>query len=215
MSANNNMNTSGIANLLSKIDSYPDEYLPLKKQAKKYLRNNSSIDDNNTLNIFHQPWVAPFNWGLMLYQGADKNWIEQFEQKTQKTIPGPYKNFLLAINGCFIYEISLYGLTPSIYLEGTIDRTQLQCHDLTRANTDWIFEYKVDESYFHFGSGTYLYDEKIGYFFEGNKIRSITTDGKLVNKWLEFTDFLSDEISTAEKIMSAEIPGNTKLLIDE
>ena len=215
MTTGNYMDPSEIANLMSKIDSYPDEYLPIQKQAKKYLRNNLCIDGNNTLNVFHRPWVAPFNWGLMLYQGADKNWIEQFEERTQKIIPSTYKSFLLTINGCFIYDLSLYGLTPSIYLEVTLDRSELQCHDLTTANTDWIFEYKVDENDFHFGSGTYLYDEKIGYFFDDNKIRSISTNGKLVNEWMNFTDFLSDEISTAEKIMLAEIPEDTNLLIDE
>ena len=215
MTTGNYMNTSEIASLMSKIDSYPEEYLPIKRQAKKYLRNNSSIDDHNTLNIFHRPWVAPFNWGLILYQGADRNWIEQFEQKTQKIIPGAYKNFLLTINGCFIYDLSLYGLTPSIYLEGTLDRSQLQCHDLTTANTDWIFEYKVDKNYFHFGSGFYTDSENIGYFFDDIKIRSIRTNGEFVKQWADFTDFLSDEISTVERIMLAKIPEDTKLLIDE
>lgn len=81
------MDTLEIANLTSRIEAYPNEYLPLKIQARKYLRNNSSVDSNKTLNIFHRPWVAPFNWGLRLYKAADINWIEQFEQKTQRAIP--------------------------------------------------------------------------------------------------------------------------------
>src|SRR5687768_1539364 len=99
------MNTLEIANLISEIDAYPDEYLAIKNQAKKYLRNNSTIDVDKTLNIFHRPWVAPFNWGLRLYRAADKNWIDEFEQKTQKPLPGLYKKFLLTINGCFIVSL--------------------------------------------------------------------------------------------------------------
>ena len=209
------MDTSEIANLISKIDDYPDEYLPIKRQAKKYHRNKSTIDNNKTLNIFHRPWVAPFNWGLLLYQGADENLIEQFEQKTQKIIPSFYKNFLVSINGCFIYDLSLFGLTPSIYLKDTLDRSQLQCHDLSLANKDWIFDYKVDKSCFYFGSRAYTYGENVGYFFGDNKIKSIKVNGKTVKEWMDFTDFLSDEIKETEKIMLTEIPKDVKVLVDE
>jgi hypothetical protein len=209
------MDTLEIANLISQIDAYPDEYLPIKSQAKKYLRNNSTIDVNKTLNIFHRPWVAPFNWGLKLYSATDKNWIDEFEQKAQKTIPGYYKNFLLTINGCFIYDLSLYGLPPSIYQKGTLDRSQLQCHDLIIANQDWINEYKVPKNYFHFGSRAYTYDENIGYFFDNNKIKSIRGNGKIVKEWADFSDFLSDEIKEAEKVMIKEMPKDFKPLTDE
>ena len=209
------MDPSDIANLMSKIDNYPDEYLPIKRQAKKYLRNNSTIDNDRTLNIFHRPWVAPFNWGLTLYKAAEKNWINEFERQTQKIIPNHYKNFLLTINGCFIYDFSLYGLTPSIYLNRTLDRSQLQAHDLTIANREWLYEYKVDKNSFHFGSRAYTYNENVGYFFYDNKIKSITKNDKTVNEWHNFSNFLNDEIREAENMMLEEIPKEFEILTDE
>ena len=84
----------------------------------------------------------------MLFKGADKSWLEQFENMTQKLIPDFYKNFLGLVNGCFVHGISFYGLTPSIYIKGTLDRSILQCHDLTTANNEWINEYEVDKRLF-------------------------------------------------------------------
>jgi hypothetical protein len=201
--------------LTSQIDNYSDEYLAIKRQAKKYFRNNSTIDNNDTLNIFHRPWVAPFNWGLNIYKGADKDWLEQFEQETKKIIPTFYKRFLSAINGCFIYDLSLFGLPPSLYLNRTLDRSQLQCHDLASANRNWIYEYKVDKNSFHFGNRAYTYDENVGYFFYDNKIKSLRTNGKTVNQWDNFSDFLNDEINEAENMMLKEVPKETKILTDE
>ena len=201
--------------LISKIENYPDDFLAIKKQAKKYLSNNSNIDDNETLNIFHRPWVAPLNWGLILYTAARKNWLDQFEQKTRKTIPNFYKKFLTTMNGCFIYDLSLYGLPPSFYLKETLDRSQLQCQDLLAANNEWILEYNVDKNYFHFGSRAYSHDQNVGYFFWNDEIRSVRTDGKTVSTWNNFSDFLDNEILEAENMMLEEVPKGTKISSDE
>jgi len=211
----NYMETSLIERILQKVDSYSGDYLALKNQAKKYLRNNSIIDNSETLNILHRPWVAPFNWGLRLYNGADKNWPDQFEQKTLRAIPDFYKDFLLEINGCFIYDLSLFGLTPSIFSKGTLDRTQLQCHDLLTANTDWIQNYKVDKRNFHFGGRSYTFSENIGYFFDGNEIKALRSNGRTIKSWQSFSVFLDEEIREAEKIMIKGIPKAVKISKEE
>ena len=191
------------------IDSYPDEYFAIKKQAKKYMQNGSNIDKHERINILHRPWVAPLNWGLMLYKGADIKWINQTEESTKKTIPDFYKNFLTKINGCFLYDISMFGLIHSL------TRSFLQCHDLTTANIHWIKEYDVDQSFFHFGGSTYSYDENMGYFYGQDKIVSIRKNGKLVNEWSNFADFLNDELTRAEKEMLTEVPKKVKLVVTE
>lgn len=173
------MKTSQTEILLAKINAYPDEYLSIKRQAKKYISNNSSLDKDDTLKIFHRPWVAPLNWGIRFYKGADGKWLEEYENRTQTTIPNAYKKFLLTINGCFIYDLSLFGLTPSIYSKGTLDRSELQCHDLISANKDWIREYPLNQDYFHFGGHAYTYEENVGYFFHENKIKSLLRVAKL------------------------------------
>ena len=191
------------------VDSYPDEYLAIKKQAKKYIQNGSDIDNNERLNILHRPWVARLNWGLMLYKGSDIEKINQAEGLIKKPIPEFYKNFLTKINGCFLYDISLFGLIPSF------TRTVLQCHDLVNANIEWIKEFNVDQSFFLFGGGHYSYEENTRYFYGQDKIISIRKNGKFVNQWSNFSDFLNDELTRAENKMLNDIPKNTVLKVSE
>ncbi len=197
------------------VDQYPDDFFGIKQQANKYLPNNSNIDESGTLNIFHRPWVAPYNWGVKLYQGAPAQWINTFEEKTSRPIPNAYKQFLVAINGCFIYDFSLFGLPPSAYVSGTLNRSLLQCLDLGLANTGWIKEYEINKNWFHFGSRAYNDEENIGYFFDGNIIKAVLDNGKIKDEWTNFPDFLRDEIAKAEKMMKEGIPKNTKVIINQ
>jgi len=198
-----------MADLYKIIDSYPDEYMVIKEQANKYIQNGSNLDKAGRLNILHRPWVAPLNWGLMIYQGTDMKWINEAEQIIEKTIPDFYKRFLTNINGCFLYDISLFGLIHSL------TRSFLQCHSLTSANRDWITEFKIDQSFFHFGGGVYSDDENTGYFYGQNKIMSVRKNGKLVNEWSNFSNFLNDEVLKGEKEMLKEVPKKIKLVVSE
>jgi len=191
------------------IDSYPDECLAIKKQAKKYIQNDSGIDNNERINILHRPWVARLNWGFMLFKGADIEKVNQAENLIKKPIPEFYKNFLTKINGCFLYDISMFGLIPSL------TRSFLQCRDLTTANIDWIKEFDVDQSFFHFGGGHYSYEERTGYFYGQNKIISVRKNGKFVNEWINFSDFLNEELARAEQKMLKDVPKNIVLKVSD
>ncbi|MBK8807840.1 MAG: SMI1/KNR4 family protein [Bacteroidales bacterium] len=118
-----------------------------------------------------------------------------------------YKDFLREINGCFIFDFALFGLTPSIYTTGLLDRSKVQCFDLGTANRSWISEYEIDEKLFHFGGRAYSYDENIGYFIDINGIiKSIRINGQIIKEWSDFSEFLRDEIEAAEKMMIDELP---------
>jgi len=189
------------------IESYPDKYFAIKKQVQKYILNNSNIDEKERLNILHRPWVAPLNWGLMIYKGASKEVLCDFQYDNEINIPAFYREFLENINGCFLYDISLYGIIPSL------TRSYLQCHSLEAANARWIHEYKVDISYFYFGGSSYNYEENVGYFYDGNKIISIRKNGQIIDEWIDFSCFLEDEISKSEKKMLEKIPQNINLIV--
>lgn len=191
------------------IDAYPEEYFAIKKQAKKYIQNSSNVDDSERVNILHRPWVASLNWGLMIYKGADAKWINEAETAIAKAIPDFYKRFLININGCFLYDISLFGLIHSL------TRSFLQCHSLTTANNDWIKEFDVDQSLFYFGGGYYSDEENTGYFYGQGKIMSIRKNAKVVNEWSSFSDFLNKELVRAENEMLREVPKKTKLIVTE
>jgi hypothetical protein len=196
----------------NRIENLPPELDSIANQANKYLENNSSINEL-VLNILHRPWIARLNWGLMLYKGANVNWFIEFTERTGKEIPKFYIDFLKSINGGFIYDISLYGLTPSLYNSGKLNRSILQCHDLTTANNNWIRGYEVDPNLFHFGGRSYTDDENVGYFFDKQKILCYRKNGELINEWDTFSKMLSDEIKIAEQKMLDEVPKEIELII--
>jgi hypothetical protein len=178
---------------------------PLKEQAVKYLDQESSILKDGTIQIFRRPWIAQFNYGLIFYPPAQNEYFQLFEQSTKQIVPSFYKAILLQMNGCFIYDFRLFGLPPSLYSKGVLNRSQLQPFDLGAANTDWIKEYIVDKDFFHFGGRAYSLDENIGYFLDkSNNILSIRKNGKQLRQWASFQDFLAEEIPTAEKMMIEE-----------
>jgi hypothetical protein len=198
--------------ILNRIETFPNELKPISIQVKKYLDNNSDIDES-VINVLHRPWVAPLNWGLMLYQGANPEWFTEFKNRTEKEIPSFYKDFLQHINGGFIYGISMYGLTPSAYETGLLNRTILQCHDLTTANNSWVREYNVDPQLFHFGGQSYSRKENVGYFFDNDMILCYRENGELINKWTNLGEMLFDEIDIAEQMMLDQIPKDVKLKV--
>lgn len=195
---------------LKKIDK---KYPAISHQCYRYIENNSKIDENNNINIFHRPWVAPQNWGIKLFDSVKSKWIKDFKTRTEKSIPDFYKDFLKISNGGFIYDLSLYGLPPSIYTKGVLSRSVLQCHDLTSANNSWIVEYDIDKDSFYFGGRAYTFDENVGYFYKKNEILCARKNGEIIAKWNDFNDFINDEVKEAEKMMQDKTPENTEIII--
>lgn len=199
--------------IIERIETFPKELGPIVIQVKKYLENNSNINES-VMNVLHRPWVAPLNWGLMLYKGANPNWYEEFKKRTEKDIPLFYQDFIQYINGGFIYGMSMYGLTPSVYETGTLSRTILQCHDLTTANNSWIRNYDVDQDLFHFAGRSFSRKENVGYFYDNNQILCHRKNGELINKWNTLGEMLFDETEIAEQRMLESIPENVKLKVN-
>ncbi|PIQ21577.1 MAG: hypothetical protein COW65_08300 [Cytophagales bacterium CG18_big_fil_WC_8_21_14_2_50_42_9] len=190
------------------------KYPSIASQSLKYIENNSNIDDNNNINIFYRPWVGPKNWGIKLFDPIKNSWIKDFQERTNKIIPDFYIDFLKTTNGGFIYDLSLYGLPPSLYTNGLLSRTIPQSHDLISANNSWIVNYEIEKEHFYFGGRAYTFDENVGYFYKNDEIIIIRKNGETINKWYNFNNFLSDEIDKAEIMMKEEIPDDTKISIN-
>ena len=196
------------AEILKKLNSYPKEFAPLKESAMKYMSRCCIIDTNDTVQIGHRPWVAPYNYAISLFAPAKKAWISNFQKRQGKKIPPIYQEFLLTINGCFLYDFSMYGLPPSMQSSTPLlDRSTLQCLDLDTANEHWICGYNVNNEKLLFGSRYYSDRESVGYFFEGkNTIQAFRKNGEMINEWLSFSDFLQQELLIAERMMIEETP---------
>jgi len=188
------------------LDKLGPDFQPLKKQVEKYFDSHSRITPEGTLQVFKCPWVAPLNFGVIIFSPANDDFIDNYKKRTNKTIPGFYSDILRQLNGCFIYGFSLFGLPKSFYANNLLDRSVLQQYDLGTANMHWIHDYKSSKNAFYFGGRTYSYDENIGYFLENNKIFALRENGKIISEWTSLVDFLNDEIDLAEKMMLDKKP---------
>lgn len=187
---------------------FSEAYSALKDHALKHLVYCSAIDVDNELLIGHMPWVAPLAYAITIFPPAKKTWLSSFKDKTRKPIPRVYRDFLLTANGCFAYDLSLFGLAPSMQKSPPLlNREKLECHDLRLANEakGWISEYRVEAQMFHFGSRAFSEDENVGYFLGADDlIRGLRTNGEVVGKWSSFAKFLFDELQVAERMMLKE-----------
>ena len=183
------------------LDNLSADWEPIKGQATKYFDNYSRLREDGAAQISRRPWVAPLNFGLLIFPPVNKSWLDEFHTQTNIKIPLFYRDILLQVNGCFVYDFSLYGLPKSIYTTGILDRSYLQQYDLGTANMYWKHEYKVDNSLFYIGGRHYSFDENLGYFLNGNQILSVRKNGEILNTWATFKDFLFEEINVAEEHM--------------
>jgi hypothetical protein len=180
------------------VEEYPDELNALKNIGIRYLTKCSAIDIDNSVLIAHRPWLGVMNFAIRFFPPAKKTWLTKFKEKK---IPECYRQFLLATNGAFVFGLSLYGLAPSMQkTPHLLDRSSLQCHDLSLANQDWIKDYRTDLNAFYFGSRAFSYRENLGYFIFGNlKIKALRQNGEIYKEWDSFSLFLEDEIKQAEQ----------------
>ena len=187
------------------LDKLDNDLNPIKEQAVKYYDLHSMVREDNAIQLFKQSWIAPQSFGLILFPPADRNWLSEFEKRTGKLIPKIYENILLQMNGCFVFDFSLFGLPKSIYTKGVLDRRGLlQQYDLTEANLSWIREYDIDQNMFHIGSRLYSDTENTGYFVDRETILSIKNTGEIVNTFSTVKDFVLTEIDAAEQMMIAD-----------
>ena len=202
-----NQNVESMENRLLNISN---KFQTVKEVSLKYLKFGGKHEED-VLKIYNQKWIAPKKYAITIYGITPDTYIEKFEKDNKIEIPLVYKQFLKEMNGCFIFDFDLFGLTPSIYETGLLDRSKVQCFDLGTANRDWIFEYEIEENLFHFGGRAFSYDENVGYFMDNaGNIKSIRNNGQVINEWSDFSEFLKEEIQIAEQMMLDELPVEEK-----
>src|SRR5687768_11623790 len=100
--------------ILTRLDALPPDLKALRESAARWARYCSSIATDDTLQLGHQPWIAPEAYAVRLFTPAKKAWIAAFKERTGRAIPPGYRDALLAVNGCFVFGFSMYGLAPSM-----------------------------------------------------------------------------------------------------
>jgi len=182
------------------IDSLPADLGPLAAVCRRYLKYCSAIDVDQTILIAHQPWQAPLGYAIRLFAPAKQSWFPKYARMHGVKIPSTIQRFLLSLNGCFVFGLSLYGVPPTmVRTPPSLDRSTVQCHDIGAANRDWKYAYRSADDGFHFGSRGYTDTENCGYFLVGGRILSMLRDGSVIGQWDNIRSFLTDEIAASEE----------------
>jgi hypothetical protein len=191
----------------SRLSVLPPDLTLVRELGTRHARFCSSISTDDTLQLGHQPWVAPEGYAVRLFAPAKKAWFARFRERTGKVIPSSYQTALSVMNGCHIYGLSLFGLPPSKYATTSVlDRTRVQPLDLESANTHWMREYQVEETEFHFGSRSWTVDENIGYFWNKLGCRALRKSGECVGTWRDLPALLASELPEAERLGATATP---------
>jgi hypothetical protein len=198
--------------ILRRLGAFPDGLAILRDRAADSARRCSSITTDETLQLAHQPWVAPEAYAVRFFAPAKKAWFAAFQERTGRAIPASYREVLLAVNGCSFYGLELYGLPPSMQgREPRVDRSRPQPLDLAAANLNWAQEYATDRAQFHFGSRSWTDEENVGYFWlDGRKpiLRSIRKSGEVIGEWTDLRALLAEELDAAERRSEEETPAD-------
>ena len=198
--------------ILRRLEALPDDLAILRTYAAKSARYCSSIGTGDILQLGHQPWVGSEAYAVVLFAPAKKAWITAFKERTGCGIPTGYRDALLAVNGCSVHGLTLYGLAPS--MQGPVprpNRSGTEPLDLAMANLTWARGFATDPAQFHFGGRELTDDENSGYFWSEGRpavLRAVRTSGEVVGEWPDLRSLLSDELAAAEQRVEASTPAD-------
>ncbi len=121
------------------------ELEPVRDLVLRFLDRGSCIDAaSGALCVSHRPGIAPEAGALRLFHAVGDRVISTYEQIHSITICPEYRSVLKRMNGAFLFEISLFGLPPSMCrVPPLLDRSTAWPLDLGSAQRNWAREYNV------------------------------------------------------------------------
>ena len=177
--------------------SSPDAHSPkltgalvsLGHMIQRYSTYGMSTDGSAVV-LAPMPWVAPKARAFWIYEPL-------MPAQIPSGCPLVYRTVLTQMNGCFAFDLSLYGV-PSP--NGLLNRSTLRPLSLVSANQHWRRGFVGGENLFHFGSGPFSESENVGYFFDGEEIVALRKHRVETGRWSSFENFLTAELSRAEQV---------------
>jgi hypothetical protein len=139
------------------------------------------------------------HYHITIFPPADPGWLVE---RRSFEVPLDYLKMLSYTNGLRLFEMSLFGFTPS--MQGTfprLDRSRLQCLDLATANETWIEGIKnAPRGFLYFGAGSYSYkDDKHFFMNEAGYVRAFLKSGTQVGEWPSLWELIIREGAEEER----------------
>lgn len=183
-----------------RLDQLPHDLQPLAAAVWQHRSRGTNLRPDGTVQVGPTPWVGPEAFAFVLYPGAEQAWLAAFGRRTGRAIPEAYVAVLTALNGCFAFDLALYGLPPSLQEPAPpLTRGTLEPLDLETANRYWAQEYRGAGDEFCCGGCTLTATENVGYFVTSNGLfRSRRKEGEVLREWASIGHLLTEELPAAE-----------------
>ena len=185
---------------LDLLDNLHPDLHPLKEAATALLDQSARVEPTlGTLQLGYRPQIAPEGYCMRLFRPLPPEGLARYERVTAFHIPAYYHELLNTLNGCFAYELSLFGAAPSMAADPPLlERRVIQPLDLSvharpqpaALSADWLA----------FGAGPWSHDEGVTYFLSSSgEVHSLRSGGELVGHWRTFVQFLGEEVLRAKE----------------
>jgi hypothetical protein len=157
---------------------------------------------SGALCISQRPKVAPGAYALWIFPGIAEGLVSVYEEIHHCHVVELYRQFLQCMNGAHLFEITLFGIPPSMARRPPqLDRSTAWPMDIGTAQENWRLDYPSSSTDFFIGYGPYSDDEHLGYFLWPNGgIEALRRNGDRHGQWNDLRSFLTDEIARAEAV---------------
>jgi hypothetical protein len=187
-----------------RLDAMPDCFDWLKQLALRYLGKGCRLQEGCIrLGRFRKYDHDHFH--ITIFPPAEPDWLVE---RRSFEVPLDYLKLLSHMNGLRLFEMRLFGFTPS--MQGSfprLDRSRLQCLDLTAANETWTIDMKnAPGGFIYFGSGFYSSKENKEFFMnEAGNIRALLKRGIELGGWPSLWALIAQEGAAEEqRVMASE-----------
>src|SRR5436190_19614344 len=142
-----------------RLNALPPCYEALRDMVCRYLSSGCCIhEDSIRVGRFRK--YDHDHYHITIFPAAKPDWLvapRSFE------VPLDYLKFLSYCNGLQLFELSFFGFSPSMQdTPPKLDRTRLQCLDLTLANESWRREMRNPPAdCLYFACSPYSYDQNM------------------------------------------------------
>jgi hypothetical protein len=192
--------------ILSRIESMPEELNSLKSLCRRYLQYCSTLNVSVCL-IGHRSWEAPLDYLIELYPPARKSWFQTYRRLHGIVLPRTLQSLLCACNGFSFGDFVCFGIPPSMLCTPpTLDENTWQPFDIGTATTEWIQDFPKAQGMTYFAGGPSAQGESAGYFTDGEQIIGMHSDGTVIGSWSQLETFLEDVLVENDGYIKKSIP---------
>lgn len=200
------------------IPVYEEPLAPINGVVAELVQHGEEVDFSRpgVVRISKRPKMGTEAYAVLLFSAIAEETITRYEEIHSVSIPGLYRHVLSATSGAFLFDLSLYGVPPSMAQDPPLlDRSQVWPLDLATANRLWRVGFTQDPDGFHFGGSPWDTHENVGYFlFADGSVRALLKGNQPAGDWASLEEFLEKELERCRLLYPEREEHWARLLVE-